>query len=138
MQSSKSRLKSALKQRHDSGVADTSDAEEFKYTMSDCDLQYDSNGDENANNEVNNTKKDSIFNIIDRNGNTKEDRQQIWKSDSITYSTKKKNNIKKDKDAPVTCDTIKHNTDLYNPDKLNKGKYLEVKFKNDLIFDLDM
>lgn len=38
----------------------------------------------------------------------------------------------------INCDNIKHNTNLYDPEKLNKGHYLEVKFKNDLIFDLDM
>ncbi|CAH2086602.1 unnamed protein product [Euphydryas editha] len=138
VQASKSKLKSALKQRHDSGIVDTSDAEECKYITSDCDLQYDSNGDENANNnKVNHTDKDvSLLNIVNRNDNPKENHQPLWKSESITYSTKKKN-VKKEKDV-ITCDSIKHNTDLYNPDKLNKGKYLEVKFKNDLIFDLDM
>ncbi|XP_026494881.2 protein kintoun [Vanessa tameamea] len=137
-QTSRSRLKSVLKQRHDSGVADTSDAEECKYMMSDCD-QYDSNTDENANknNESNTNKDSSILNIIDRNGNTKENQPEIWKSAPIPHSTKMDKNIQ-DNETKVTCSTIKHNTDLYNPDRLNKGKYLEIKFKNDLIFDLDM
>ncbi|XP_050344995.1 protein kintoun [Nymphalis io] len=138
-QTSRSRLKSALKQRHDSGVVDTSDAEECKYVMSDCDLQYDSNTDENANknDETNINKDSSILNIIDRNGNTKENQPEIWKSAPIPHSTKMDNNIQNNQ-TKVTCSTIKHNTDLYNPDRLNKGKYLEIKFKNDLIFDLDM
>lgn len=38
----------------------------------------------------------------------------------------------------INCVNVKHNTNLYDPAKLNKGHYLEVKFKNDLIFDLDM
>lgn len=127
LQISKSRSKPTLKERHDSGVVDTSDAEEFKNT-SDYELQYDT--DENAN--INNPSTQHSATIIDSNGNTTED-QTSWNSNPA----KSKTNFKQEKHK-TTSFNIKHNTDLYNPDKLNKGQYLEVKFKNDLIFDLDM
>ncbi|KAL0841953.1 hypothetical protein ABMA28_014180 [Loxostege sticticalis] len=137
---SKPRLKSVLKQRRDSGLADTSDAEtECKNTpvysepydianVTDKDI---SNG---------NAPLSSVLNIIDNKQKSKEPSQPaIWKSDS---EGPKENSIKdpenKNNNEPITCDNIKHNTDLYNPDKLNKGQYQEVLFKNDLIFDLDM
>lgn len=82
----------------------------------------------------------SVLNIIDNKQKSKEPSEPaIWKSDS---EGPKENSIKdrenKNNNEPITCDNIKHNTDLYNPDKLNKGQYQEVFFKNDLIFDLDM
>ncbi|KAJ0180435.1 hypothetical protein K1T71_003839 [Dendrolimus kikuchii] len=125
-QSSKPRLKSALKQRRDSGLADTSDAE------TDCkntpDL-YDRDNRNDSNNNSNEGK--SIFNMINNNSNVNNE-PDIWESE--TNRSKKVQN----KSTPITCDNIKHSTDLYNPERLNKGKYLEVAFKNDLIFDLDM
>ncbi|XP_023940903.2 protein kintoun [Bicyclus anynana] len=129
---SKPRLKPALKQRHDSGVVDTSDAEECKNTMSDSDLHYNSNTDENSNeNNPPIQRKDSY---------PEENQPAIWTGVGWRDHIKRKVNRKKvtEKRESVTCDNIKHNTDFYNPDKLNKGQYLEVKFKNDLIFDLDM
>ncbi|XP_045784663.1 protein kintoun [Maniola jurtina] len=132
---SKPRLKSVLKQRHDSGLADTSDADECK-NMSDSDLQYNSNTDENANEDSYHARKNtSYLNII--NNNTQDNQPAIWTSDSRGHLTDTKG-PNQEKHEPITCDNIKHNTDLYNPEKLNKGQYLEVKFKNDLIFDLDM
>lgn len=133
-------MKSVLKQRRDSGLADTSDAEtECKNTpvysepydianVTDKDI---SNG---------NAPLSSVLNIIDNKQKSKEPSEPaIWKSES---EGPKDNSIKdrenKNNNEPITCDNIKHNTDLYNPDKLNKGQYQEVFFKNDLIFDLDM
>lgn len=98
--------------------------------MSDCDLQYDT--DENANINEPNTKEGS-FNLMDSNGNTRE-KKPLWKSAAIHPE----NPDFQQERHKTTSYNIKHNTDLYNPDKLNKGQYLEVKFKNDLIFDLDM
>lgn len=136
MQPSKPRLKSVLKQRHDSGLADTSDTEDCKTIMSDSDLQYHSNTDENANENVPEQHEEVAYlNIV--NNNTDENKPALWTSDSRAHVTNTKG-PKSLKHKTLTCDDIKHNTDLYNPDKLNKGQYLEVKFKNDLIFDLDM
>lgn len=70
-----------------------------------------------------------MLNIVDNKENlTDQSDADIWESSTS----------KKEKRESVTCDNIKHNTNLYDPDKLNKGHYLEVSFKNDLIFDLDM
>lgn len=125
-------MKSALKQRRDSGLADTSDAE------GDC-KNLDSEPDDIASGGENATKK-SVLNIIDNKQDFKEPSEPvIWKS-STELS---KENLSKDQEnkkhpGPINCANIKHNTDLYNPENLNKGQYLEVLFKNDLIFDLDM
>lgn len=79
-----------------------------------------------------------MLNIVE-NGNMKQKNSSIWESESQSKDCKSE----KDKDRsegsnPITCGNIQHNTEFYNPEKLNKGKYLEVSFKNDLIFDLDM
>ncbi|XP_045519060.1 protein kintoun [Pieris brassicae] len=114
---SKPRLKSAMKERRDSGLADTSDAEGNK-NMSDIDM-YNSatETDENCNGNESNS-------------------EEFYKKINIT--SQRENNVKKTPKKGKRFDDIKHNTKLYDPDKLNKGQYLEVKFKNDLIFDLDM
>ncbi|CAG9585597.1 unnamed protein product [Danaus chrysippus] len=112
--------KAAIKQRHDSGVPDTSDAEESKNIMSDSDL-YSNQYDENANE---NTIKTEKTKNIDSNGNKN---FENWQKGAKPLPQKKQ-----------SCDSIKHNTNLYDPNRLNKGQYLEVQFKNDLIFDLDM
>ncbi|KAL4714141.1 hypothetical protein ACJJTC_008495 [Scirpophaga incertulas] len=116
MKTSKTKLKSALKQRRDSGLADTSDAEatEERQTTPEAE-SYDSSHDISQNSKV-----------LTKPTN--------WKSDEYNDEVFEQNK----KTGLITGDTIKHNTDFYNPDKLNKGKYLEVSFKNDLIFDLDM
>ena len=129
----KPRLKSVLKPRRDSGLADTSDAEsECKNTADEgsCNSANEDGFSENDNNEKASFDK-SVFNIV---GNKKNDDEKskadIWESKPSKPSQGKR--------EPTTCDNIQHNTDLYDPDRLNKGKYLEVMFKNDLIFDLDM
>ncbi|KAL4702518.1 hypothetical protein ACJJTC_001403 [Scirpophaga incertulas] len=116
MKTSKTKLKSALKQRRDSGLADTSDAEatEERQTTPEAE-SYDSSHDISQNSKV-----------LTKPTN--------WKSDEYNDEVFEQNK----KTGLISGDTIKHNTDFYNPDKLNKGKYLEVSFKNDLIFDLDM
>lgn len=76
-----------------------------------------------------------MLDVVDTNGNRKRE-PVIWETEKKTLS--KSQSDKKDVKPPTTCDNIKHNTDLYNPDNLNKGHYQEVQFKNDLIFDLDM
>ncbi|XP_072943604.1 protein kintoun [Epargyreus clarus] len=127
---SKPRLKSVLKQRRDSGLADTSDAEnDCKNIPSDA-SSYNSTDytDENANGRYDSGSESQE--TVDNNGNTRGNSQNI----PIASKPMKKSK----KVEPITCDSIKHNTDLYNPEKLNKGLYLEVAFKNDLIFDLDM
>ncbi|CAG9783646.1 unnamed protein product [Diatraea saccharalis] len=135
--SSKPRLKSVLKQRRDSGLADTSDAEADCKSSSMYSEPDDKVSDKNGNGDINgnngttdNIAFKSMLNIVDKNNQGQE--PTIWKSDTETKKSHKKN------PDSVTCDNIKHNTDLYNPDKLNKGQYLEITFKNDLIFDLDM
>ncbi|XP_013182344.1 PREDICTED: protein kintoun [Papilio xuthus] len=132
IKSSKPRLKSVLKQRRDSGLADTSDAEaECKNMPSDSELSCDSTN--SGNKDVNANAGDiPSLNVVDKNGNTNNKYEpHIWKSKNQPITNVKKQN-------PVTCDNIKHTTDFYNPEKLNKGQYTEVMFKNDLIFDLDM
>ncbi|XP_045491852.1 protein kintoun [Colias croceus] len=125
MQSSKPRIKSALKQRRDSGLADTSDAEhENKNNMSDFDTIYNSANETDENGNENNPSTENQ-DIGMANGNSHR------KSKSLETP-------RKGKHEPVTCENIKHNCNMYNPDKLNKGQYSEIKFKNDLIFDLDM
>lgn len=135
-QISKPRLKSVLKQRRDSGLADTSDAENDgkKFAL---DSEPDDDAIASGNDDV---THNSILNVIDNKQNHKEPSESvIWKSDSEVFKEKNsKDQENKKKSDSLTCDNIKHNTDLYNPDKLNKGQYLEVMFKNDLIFDLDM
>lgn len=120
LQSSKPRLKSALKPRRDSGLADTSDAD------TDCKNTPESNDEDNH---KHNNKAKSLLNIV--NNNNVNSKPNIQESETKHTKANKKS-------TPITCDNIIHNTDLYNPDRLNKGKYLEVAFKNDLIFDLDM
>lgn len=123
-QNSKPRLKSALKQRRDSGLADTSDAD------TDCkNTPEEESYNKNFQSYNNNNKK--LFNIIN-NEHSSQDKPDIWESKKTEHKEVQ------DKSEPITCDNIKHNTDLYNPNRLNKGKYLEVAFKNDLIFELDM
>ncbi|XP_014367979.2 protein kintoun [Papilio machaon] len=132
IKSTKPRIKSVLKQRRDSGLADTSDAEaECKNMPSDSELSCDSTN--TGNKDVNaNAGDTSTLNIVDKNGNTSSKFEpHIWKSKKQPITNVRKQN-------PITCDNIKHATDFYNPEKLNKGQYTEVMFKNDLIFDLDM
>lgn len=134
-QISKPRLKSALKLRRDSGLADTSDAEtplDSPAIDSVFDVPADTNGcdgGDDSNDIDGNNKFKSVLNIDYRKKEPSE--PTIWESGSD-------NKNEKEKSANITCDNIQHNTDLYNPDRLNKGQYLEVTFKNDLIFDLDM
>ncbi|RVE54867.1 hypothetical protein evm_000634 [Chilo suppressalis] len=142
--SSKPRLKSVLKERRDSGLADTSDAEgdckngtTIYSELLNVEKVDDKDTDRNVNGDSDTTESytfESMLNMVNEKSSSEEQQKgTIWKSDAET--TKKK--TKKTPD-PVTCDNIKHNTDLYNPDKLNKGQYVEISFKNDLIFDLDM
>ncbi|CAH2074196.1 unnamed protein product, partial [Iphiclides podalirius] len=135
VQASKPRLKSVLKLRRDSGLADTSDAEnECRNLQSDSELSYDNTCYEKMKDvDINaNSKENSPLKMTDKNGNgSKKFEPHKWKPKIETTSTKKEMN-------PVTCDNIKHNTEFYNPENLNKGQYQEVMFKNDLIFDLDM
>ncbi|CAG9096537.1 unnamed protein product [Plutella xylostella] len=118
--------KSVLKKRCDSGLADTSDADtDFKNTPD----QYSCSQD-------NNWKPDSNKSVLNIVGNSKSKPEPtIWESDKCS---EKEREGKAKPNPPINCDNIKHNTNLYDPDKLNPGKNLEVKFKNDLIFDLDM
>ncbi|XP_075969412.1 PIH1 domain-containing protein Nop17-like [Anticarsia gemmatalis] len=121
----KPRLKSALKQRRDSGLADTSDAE------TDCKNTRYEDSYNTANSDVGDSSygEKSMLNIVDNKENvTDQSDADIWES----------NKSKKENHETITCENIKHTTGLYDPDKLNKGQYLEVMFKNDLIFDLDM
>ncbi|KOB75627.1 PIH1 domain-containing protein 1 [Operophtera brumata] len=113
--------KPVLKQRRDSGLADTSDADtDFKNTPDDRSFVTPTESNTNAD-------PQSILNIIDNDEVIEKPEPGIWET-----KTESK------KSEPITCDNIQHKTDLYNPDKLNKGQYLEIMFKNDLIFDLDM
>jgi hypothetical protein len=128
----KPRLKSALKLRRDSGLADTSDAETENRNGPDSEC-YDIDNVNDKQSHDNDVKANSVLNIVGKKQKYRE--PTLWKSDDDDEVFKNKEKIKS---KPVTCDNIKHNTDLYNPDKLNKGQYLEVAFKNDLIFDLDM
>ncbi|XP_059054247.1 protein kintoun [Achroia grisella] len=145
---SKPRLKSALKQRHDSGLADTSDAEaDYKSTPMDSPSSPSifnfSNGDKYNSNmydddSKNNTPDEKIKSVLNIDYKAKAPSEPtIWESSSESTKIPKRPE-KSQLFNNVTCDNIKHNTDLYNPDNLNKGQYLEVAFKNDLIFDLDM
>ncbi|XP_028172629.1 protein kintoun [Ostrinia furnacalis] len=135
---SKPRLKSVLKQRRDSGLADTSDAETECKSTPVYSEPYDIANvtDKDINN--GNAPISSMLNIIDNKHQGEGSEPTIWKSDNDNPSEKNTKEDSKKNREKFTCDNIKHNTDLYNPDKLNKGKYLEVLFKNDLIFDLDM
>ncbi|CAG5012571.1 unnamed protein product [Parnassius apollo] len=133
---SKPRLKSVLKQRRDSGLADTSDAEaECKNLRSDSEISCDNGCSNKKNREdaINKNSKECSQNNMDKNGNSSNKFEQHLSKSKKQTTTEIKKPLN-----PVTCDNIKHNTDLYNPDKLNKGQYQEVDFKNDLIFDLDM
>lgn len=110
-----------LKQRRDSGLADTSDADtDFKNTPDDRSFVTPTESNTTAN-------PQSILNIIYKDEVIEKPEPGIWETKSESKKLE-----------PITCDSIQHNTNLYNPDKLNKGQYLEVMFKNDLIFDLDM
>ncbi|KAI5641775.1 pre-RNA processing PIH1/Nop17 domain-containing protein [Phthorimaea operculella] len=145
---SKPKLKSALKPRRDSGLADTSDAEAdcrntpLQHEPTINSRKHDANecgkkSAESDTNENKNSQENSVLNIVDNNGNSKENAEPvIW--ESVKTESKQKEVQSKPKSEPITCENIKHRTDFYNPDRLNKGQYLEVKFKNDLIFDLDM
>ncbi|XP_022819589.1 protein kintoun isoform X1 [Spodoptera litura] len=132
--SSQPRLKSVLKPRRDSGLADTSDAEsECKNTPDDgvFNSANDDGFSENNNGEASFDNNKSVFNIVGNIENgTDKIQADIWESEPSKRSSGKRETL--------TCDNIQHNTNLYDPEKLNKGKYLEVMFKNDLIFDLDM
>lgn len=83
----------------------------------------------------------SVLNIINNKSDAKKESEPaIWESEGSIPSDP---DIKAEEEKvtpceSIDCDNIKHNTNLYDPTKLNKGHYLEVKFKNDLIFDLDM
>ncbi|GBP28336.1 Protein kintoun [Eumeta japonica] len=136
------KLKSALKQRRDSGLADTSDAEvEFKSSM-----------DSPIFEDLSKTPEDSVFcaamnseqntiESVDRKIGENKNSSLIRETKTaakVTNSANKALNATTKKSNPITCKDIKHSSDFYDPDKLNKGQYLEVKFKNDLIFDLDM
>ncbi|KAJ2952846.1 hypothetical protein O0L34_g7211 [Tuta absoluta] len=146
----KPKLKSALKPRRDSGLADTSDAEaDYRNTPLQHEPTIDSRKPEtndeyvklsavsDAANENKNSQENSVLDIVGNNGNSKEIAEPvIW--ESVDTESKPKEVESKTKSEPITCENIKHCTDFYNPDRLNKGQYLEVKFKNDLIFDLDM
>ncbi|KAJ8725553.1 hypothetical protein PYW08_003736 [Mythimna loreyi] len=127
----KPRLKSVLKPRRDSGLADTSDAEsECKNTADEgsCNSANEDGFSENDSNGKSSFDK-SVFNIVGNKDNEdKKSEADIWESKPSKPSKEKR----------VNSANIQHNTDLYDPDKLNKGQYLEVTFKNDLIFDLDM
>lgn len=124
-------MKSVLKPRRDSGLADTSDAESECKNTADEGSCTSANEDAFSENESNGKESfdKSVLNIVGSKDN-KDDKPEadIWESESSKPSQEKR----------VTSDSIQHNTDLYDPDKLNKGQYLEVTFKNDLIFDLDM
>lgn len=122
MQASNSAPKPAAKARRDSGLADTSDAE--------TDKQNGSNPSSYESEQPNKTST-SMLNIVDND--RKQDKPAIWKTteEDGTSDSKPQRN-------PVTTESIKHQTDFYDPENLNQGQYLEVKFKNDLIFDLDM
>ncbi|VVC92450.1 unnamed protein product [Leptidea sinapis] len=132
-QSQKTRPKSALKQRRDSGLADTSDAEvDNKGTVSDSEVIYNNNCNNDTDENSNSNKQRSKDSDLDTN-------EKVTKAKPTQFEAEdkpKKN--PKDVSKRETSSEIKHNTDMYNPDKLNKGRYQEVKFKNDLIFDLDM
>ncbi|XP_026329615.1 protein kintoun isoform X2 [Hyposmocoma kahamanoa] len=185
------KLKSAIKLRRDSGLADTSDAEvdcknESRDHETTLDMSKMSHGFEEQSNEnlrsvlniVDNTDEEakeydvksemlsdntndenkqystegkndnrvrettkSVLNIINNKSAANEKAEPaIWESEaSIPPNPDTKNEEKKETSCEsITCDSIKHKTNLYDPSKLNKGHYLEVKFKNDLIFDLDM
>lgn len=103
-----------MKQRRDSGLADTSDAEECKTSDSYNNHEFNINAKP--------TKYVNKAGIVDAKSEFR---------DSGKHS-------KKLEGDSINCENIKHKTDLYDPERLNKGKYLEVSFKNDLIFDLDM
>lgn len=132
MQSSKPKLNPDIKLRRDSGLADTSDADtDQKHTpeYSETEKYF-----PQENHQPDNAKK-SVLDIVDNNGNAKSE-PIIWESECKT--SEKPQSEMDNVESSTTCDNIKHNTDLYNPENLNKGHYLEVQFKNDLIFDLDM
>lgn len=134
---SKHKLKSVLKQRRDSGLADTSDVEsECRNTPTGRDIAR--NGDEYPDTDMSEgSMPTSMLNIC--NNGTNQTESTIWTSQENTPNKSKQETDDKRKSASETKPyEIKHNTDLYNPDRLNKGQYLEVAFKNDLIFDLDM
>lgn len=124
-QNMKARLKSALKQRRDSGLADTSDAETESKSASYDQSTIEDNYRKNYNRSES-FEESSMLNIDNKENLTDHSDAEIWES------AKHKN----EKDESLN--NIQHNTSLYDPNKLNKGKYLEVMFKNDLIFDLDM
>lgn len=188
-------MKSAIKLRRDSGLADTSDAEaDCKIEPTDyepsCDIknlsnEFDDESNENLRSVLNivdtdendNAPKDdekkselecenvndenkqqlivderendsrsretvkSMLNIIiDKKATNETLEPAIWESEASTPpdpDTKAEEN-KQNPHKSIDCDNVKHNTNLYDPEKLNKGHYPEVKFKNDLIFDLDM
>lgn len=192
-QTTRPKLKSAIKLRRDSGLADTSDAEaDCKNEPTDhettCDISKVSIGFANQSKE----NLRSVLNIVDHMDENEVAKDDGMKSEMVCYDTndeikEQSNEVKSDdraretvksvlniinnksaadeksepaiweteaslppdpdtkatekKEIPresINCDNIKHNTNLYDPTKLNKGHYLEVKFKNDLIFDLDM
>lgn len=118
-QTNKPKLKSIMKERRDSGVADTSDADtDGKNTPS--------------------ATPDHGTNATHSCDETKENNGNKELNSAYVFRKTGRNNTNVEDETTSTCDKIKHNTVLYNPNKLNKGQYGEVKFKNDLIFDLDM
>lgn len=146
---SKPRLKSALKLRRDSGLADTSDAEaDCKTTPLDSPISPSTFNIPTNSNKSTNIYDDDFKDNVDEKEKFKSilnidykakapSEPTIWESASESTKTPKRQDDSKSFNK-ITCDNIKHNTNLYNPDNLNKGQYLEVAFKNDLIFDLDM
>lgn len=183
-------MKSAIKLRRDSGLADTSDAEadcknesrdhETTHDISKMSHGFDEQSNENlirsVLNIVANTDDDevakeygiesemvsdntkakanqnptedksndgaretikSVLNVIDNKSPANEKAEPaIWKSEA--YIPPDPDTKEETLCESINCDNIKHKTNLYDPSTLNKGHYLEVKFKNDLIFDLDM
>lgn len=125
-------MKSVLKPRRDSGLADTSDAEsECKNTPDERSFNTANDDGYSENNNIEETSfgDKSVLNIIGHEETvTNKSEADIWESETCKRTQRER----------ITCDNIQHNTNLYDPEKLNKGQYLEVMFKNDLIFDLDM
>ncbi|XP_063531693.1 protein kintoun [Cydia strobilella] len=131
----KSKPKSTLKQRRDSGLADTSDVEsECRGTPTGRGIPSERKDDGIDTDTSDGSTPSSVFDIYNKN-NSRKSEPVIWKSEDEDNESK---SGEAKASEPKTCDNIKHNTDLYDPDKLNKGQYQEVMFKNDLIFDLDM
>lgn len=107
-------------------MADTSDADtDYRNTPVTSDnMNNNRNEAVNSEHKQGESEKDVVNNYSTDNTKTSADSEDYKENES--------------KGETVMSENIKHNTQFYNPDKLNKGQYTEVKFKNDLIFDLDM